>query len=132
VISGYPASGKTHRANQLQTFFESKIAAAAKADPTNDRAASERIARLRVHHVSDDTLGLSRSVYATAREEKNARAAFYSAVKRNLTRDSIVIADGLNYIKGYRYQLHCEAKEAQTPSCVVSRLDTSCLPPHSV
>ena len=43
-----------------------------------------------------------------------------SAVKRQLGRESIVIADGLNYIKGYRYQLFCEAKALQTPSCVVN------------
>lgn len=30
-----------------------------------------------------------------------------------------MIADGLNYIKGFRYQLYCEAKAVQTPSCVV-------------
>jgi protein KTI12 len=42
-----------------------------------------------------------------------------SAVKRLLSRDDIVIADGLNYIKGFRYQLYCEAKALQTPSCVV-------------
>jgi protein KTI12 len=36
-----------------------------------------------------------------------------------LTRDTIVIADGMNYIKGFRYQLYCEAKAVQTPNCVV-------------
>ena len=30
-----------------------------------------------------------------------------------------MVADGLNYIKGFRYQLYCEAKAVQTPSCVV-------------
>jgi protein KTI12 len=61
-----------------------------------------------------------RSAYSSARAEKDARAAFYSEVKRGLTRsDTIVIADGLNYIKGYRYQLYCEAKAARTASCVV-------------
>ena len=30
-----------------------------------------------------------------------------------------MIADGLNYIKGFRYQLYCEAKALQTPSCVL-------------
>jgi tRNA uridine 5-carbamoylmethylation protein Kti12 len=45
-----------------------------------------------------------------------------SAVKRLLSRDDIVIADGLNYIKGFRYQLYCEAKALQTPSCVVRLL----------
>lgn len=110
LISGYPSSGKTHRALQLKQFFDSKIADATDA----------RIAKLRVHHINDQTLGVSRSVYHTAKAEKDARAEEYSAVKRVLTRDDIVIADGLNYIKGFRYQLYCEAKAVQTPNCVVS------------
>lgn len=43
----------------------------------------------------------------------------YARVKRLLGRDSIVIVDGMNYIKGWRYQLWCESKEARTTSCVV-------------
>lgn len=73
-----------------------------------------------MHLINDQTLGVARSVYHTARAEKDARAEEYSAVKRVLSRDDIVIADGLNYIKGFRYQLYCEAKAVQTPSCVVS------------
>ena len=64
-------------------------------------------------------MGLSRDVYHTARPEKDARAAEYSVVKRLLGKDTIVVADGLNYIKGFRYQLYCEAKAVQTPSCVI-------------
>lgn len=41
-------------------------------------------------------------------------------MKRVLGRDDIVIADGMNYIKGFRYQLYCEAKAMQTPNCVVT------------
>lgn len=73
-----------------------------------------------MHLINDQTLGVSRSVYHTAKAEKDARAEEYSAVKRVLSRDDIVIADGLNYIKGFRYQLYCEAKAVSTPSCVVS------------
>jgi protein KTI12 len=51
--------------------------------------------------------------------EKNARAAIYGAVKRVLSDKDIVILDGLNYIKGWRYQLHCEAKAVRTPSCIL-------------
>ena len=40
-------------------------------------------------------------------------------MKRALGRDTIVVADGLNYIKGYRYQLYCEAKGLSTTNCVV-------------
>lgn len=109
MISGFPKSGKTHRSQQLISDFERRIAASE--DP--------RIQRLKIHHINDDNLGLDRNVYATARAEKDARATLSSAIKRVLTRDNIVIADAMNYIKGFRYQLYCEAKAVQTPSCVV-------------
>lgn len=51
--------------------------------------------------------------------EKDARAAVYGAVKRVLSDRDFVILDGLNYIKGWRYQLHCEAKAVRTPSCIL-------------
>ena len=70
-------------------------------------------------HINDQSLGLSRDVYREARTEKEARATEYSAVKRALGKECIVIADGLNYIKGFRYQLYCEAKAVETPHCVV-------------
>ncbi|KAL8736104.1 MAG: hypothetical protein Q9181_002545 [Wetmoreana brouardii] len=109
LISGYPSSGKTYRSNQLVDFFETRIKA----------ATEPHIRSLNVIHINDQTLGLNRDVYKEARSEKDARAAEYSAVKRALGRDTVVIADGLNYIKGFRYQLYCEAKAVQTPSCVV-------------
>lgn len=40
-------------------------------------------------------------------------------MKRVLSDRDIVILDGLNYIKGWRYQLFCEAKAVRTPSCVL-------------
>ncbi len=51
--------------------------------------------------------------------EKDARATIYGAVKRVLSDKDIVILDGLNYIKGWRYQLHCESKAMRTPSCIL-------------
>lgn len=38
-----------------------------------------------------------------------------------LSQEDIVVCDaaGGNYIKGWRYQLYCEAKAVRTPSCVV-------------
>lgn len=75
--------------------------------------------RLKIHHIDDTRLGLSREVYAAARSEKDARATLSSAIKRVLDRDTIVVADGMNYIKGFRYQLYCEAKAVQTTNCVV-------------
>ena len=109
MISGYPASGKTYRSKQLEDFFKSKV----------ESSSDSRISRISIDHVNDQTLGLERDVYREAKTEKEARAAAYSAVKRLLGRDTVVIADGLNYIKGFRYQLYCEAKAVGTPSCVV-------------
>ena len=109
LISGYPSSGKTHRSLQLLSFLNMRISA------STDALHS----RLKAVHINDQSLGLSRDVYAEAKTEKDARAAEYSAVKRAIGRETIVIADGMNYIKGFRYQLYCEAKALQTPSCVV-------------
>jgi tRNA uridine 5-carbamoylmethylation protein Kti12 len=58
-------------------------------------------------------------IYTSASHEKTARAAEFSSIKRALSKDNIVIADSLNYIKGYRYQLWCEAKAAGTRCSVV-------------
>jgi len=114
LITGYPSSGKTHRTSQLLSYLSTRIAT----------STSPHTAHLTLHTISDQTLSLPRSVYREARTEKDARAAAYSAVKRVLGRDAIVIADGLNYIKGFRYQLYCEAKAVQTPSCVVGFLSS--------
>ena len=106
MVTGFPCSGKTTRSLQLKELLEQKI--------------SETSSRFKVEHITSPDP--DRAVYKEARTEKNARAAEYSAVKRALGKETIVIADGLNYIKGYRYQLFCEAKEAATTSCVVSFL----------
>lgn len=36
-----------------------------------------------------------------------------------LSNKDVVILDGANYIKGWRYQLYCEAKAVRTPHCVM-------------
>lgn len=71
-------------------------------------------------HISDHTLNIPRTAYREAKTEKEARGAFYSATKRALGKETIVVADGMNYIKGFRYQLYCEAKGVGTGNCVVS------------
>ena len=42
-------------------------------------------------------------------------------MQRALTKDTIVIVDGLNYIKGYRYQMYCVARELCVRVATVSR-----------
>lgn len=53
-------------------------------------------------------------------EEKKSRAAYISGIERSISKDTVVIADNLNYIKGLRYQLYCMARAANTPHCAVS------------
>lgn len=85
--------------------------------------------KLTVKIINDESCGLKRATaYADARSEKEARATFSSAIKRELGRECIVIADGMNYIKGFRYQMYCEAKACQTPSCC---LHVATTPEHS-
>ncbi|GKT52057.1 protein kti12 [Colletotrichum spaethianum] len=142
IVSGLPTSGKTHRARQLQAHLAARIAAAASASSSstpaegaasnNDAAAAAGGKQTyRLHYISDSTLSIPRDVYDLDPEkvrahtrsanasEKDARAAVYGAVKRVLTDRDIVILDGMNYIKGWRYQLHCEAKAVRTPSVVL-------------
>lgn len=55
MLSGYPCSGKTSRAEQLKEYFDAKIAEMGQSEA--------RIARLKVHLINDEMLGLSREVY---------------------------------------------------------------------
>ncbi|KAI1345915.1 chromatin associated protein KTI12 [Xylaria sp. FL0043] len=120
IVTGFPTSGKSTRAKQLHTYLSERIKAATPSGATP---------KYRLHLISDQTLSISRSVYdlsalpahtrSANASEKDARAAIYGAVKRVLSDKDIVILDGLNYIKGWRYQLHCESKAVRTPSCIL-------------
>lgn len=55
-----------------------------------------------------------------SRLEKPVRASYLTTLNRNLNKKTILVADGLNYIKGYRYQMNCSAKEAGVRYCTVS------------
>ncbi|KAI1762527.1 chromatin associated protein KTI12 [Hypoxylon sp. FL1150] len=117
IVTGLPTSGKTTRAKQLHSYLSERI------------QGSTAPSKYRLHLISDQTLSIQRSVYdlsatpahtrSANASEKDARASIYGAVKRVLSDRDIVILDGLNYIKGWRYQLFCEAKAVRTPSCVL-------------
>ncbi|KAI1840399.1 hypothetical protein JX265_007210 [Neoarthrinium moseri] len=119
IVAGFPTSGKSTRAKQLHAYLSERIQSSAGGSPP----------KYRLHLISDQTLSISRSVYDLASlpahtrsanaSEKDARASIYGAVKRVLSDKDIVILDGLNYIKGWRYQLHCESKAVRTPSCIL-------------
>lgn len=72
-----------------------------------------------------ESSGLTRATWSYAAEsrlEKPVRASFLTTLNRKLAKRSVVIADGLNYIKGYRYQMNCAAKEAGVRYCTVRPL----------
>ncbi|KAJ2893907.1 hypothetical protein MKZ38_008131 [Zalerion maritima] len=122
MISGLPTSGKTTRAKQLEKFLSERVANTP-TSPSNPQP------KYRLHYISDTTLSIPRSVYDLSTKpeharsanasEKDARAKISGAVKRVLSDRDMVILDNPNYIKGWRYQLHCESKAVRTPSCVL-------------
>ncbi|KAK4034914.1 chromatin associated protein KTI12 [Parachaetomium inaequale] len=130
IITGLPTSGKTTRARQLHAYLSSRIASSSSSTSQSSQPNNTQPS-YRLHLISDTTLSIPRTVYdlspsqlpahvrSANASEKDARAAAYAAVKRVLSPRDIVILDGLNYIKGWRYQLFCEAKNVRTGSCVL-------------
>ncbi|WAR59432.1 hypothetical protein PtB15_11B72 [Puccinia triticina] len=118
VLSGFPCSGKTTRADQIKQMLESKIAQAS--DPPSAKT---------VILINDELLGVSRAAYDESKTEKVARASLLSSTIRKLSKDHIVICDGMNYIKGFRYQLYCAAREAGVRTCTIhiANIPANCL-----
>ena len=86
IITGIPSSGKTMTALKLKTFLETT-------KHCNVHLVSENDI-LKDHSYGKDEL------YSDSRKEKTIRSAIKSETIRLLTKDSVVICDGLNYIKG--------------------------------
>jgi protein KTI12 len=96
ILTGWPGAGKTAFAHALRERFGGDF---------------ESIAV-----VNDESLGIDKVAdYADPTSEKRSRAAFLAAVERQVTQTTLVIADGCNEIKGFRYQLYCVARAACTP-----------------
>ena len=103
VITGYPSSGKSTTAERLRIFFESR--------------------KKLVHVVSEESFipkdESKCTVFADSTIEKEVRGNLKSSVIRLLSKDTIVIVDGSNYIKGFRYELWCASKATKTTQCTV-------------
>ena len=105
ILTGYPASGKTtvcqilkERALQLQP-----------------RGIIEEVIIINEESACPDWT--RQQCYETSLAEKKTRAALKSAFDRALAtsnnkKTTLVILDSLNYIKGFRYELHCLSKAA--------------------
>lgn len=110
IFTGFPSSGKSKWAQKLASQLEDRI---------QSLAPSQEGANMKVILHSDDSLGIKREMYRESATEKAARAAQMSAVKRDISKNNIVILDTMSYNKGFRYQLFCEAKALSTPNCLV-------------
>lgn len=133
TVTGYPCSGKSTRTEQFRSFLQSKLS-------SEDYAGSLKS----IEVISDDKLGISRSSYdgqfhhiqasssgeveieiVDSKSEKTARATFFVDLQRKLDKNTIVIADSMNYIKGYRYQIYCAAREGRIRVATVRLLHMS-------
>lgn len=112
LFTGYPCSGKTTIANELISMLKEKL--------LNDETLSKKNYNVIYH--SDQSLGIRHSDYISSKDEKKLRSEIISAVKRDLSKNNIVIVDSLNYIKGFRYQLHCEVKNIATTYCLIQTM----------
>ncbi|XP_050075291.1 protein KTI12 homolog [Anopheles maculipalpis] len=105
VITGLPRSGKTTRAKELEKYFIEN-------------------GKTPVHIVSEADC-ITRSGYGVKEsfndttKEKQIRASLKSEAMKLLTKTTLVIMDGTNYIKGYRYEVFCMSKNARTTQCTV-------------
>jgi protein KTI12 len=100
VLTGHPSVGKTTFAKLL-----------------SERAlnhSSNIISSVEI--VNEESVCLDRSkssCYSTSQTEKATRSALKAKVDRSLQDKTLVICDSMNYIKGYRYELHCISKAAK-------------------
>ncbi|KAJ7096407.1 chromatin associated protein KTI12 [Mycena epipterygia] len=102
TFSGYPASGKSTRAAQLTAQLAPLL-------PPH----------LTITLVSDESLNIPPSAYDDSRSEKPARGALFTAIQRLMAQDTVLIVDAPNYIKGFRYQMYCAAREMKLRVCTV-------------
>lgn len=112
LLSGFPSSGKSITTNRLVTLLQEQI------DKTPEL--QQKHYSIVVH--SDESLGITHQDYITSQDERKLRSRITSAVRRDLNKNTIVVVDSLNYIKGFRYQLHCEVKNLNTSFCLIQTM----------
>jgi protein KTI12 len=101
VFCGPPCSGKTTRAKALYEHIKNEL---------------KRDAVL----INEESLLIKKNEgYIDSKAEKSTRGTIKSALERAISKDTIVILDSLNYIKGFRYEIFCISRASATPQCVV-------------
>lgn len=57
--------------------------------------------------------------FSDSKKEKAIRSSIKSDIQRKLDSNDLLIFDGSNYIKGYRYEIYCTTKLYETPQCTL-------------
>ena len=96
LLVGVPGSGKTVLANNLKQHL--------------DKIGQKSVI------VSEPSV--EQGTFNSSDAERIGRSDFKNAFQRALSVDTVVIADGMNFIKGYRYELYCLTREAGLGWCV--------------
>ena len=106
IITGHPRIGKTTVAQLIalrakRRFHVTNVVIVNEENVIQDRTKAE--------------------CYVNSHVEKQTRSALKSAFERALASspDTLVILDSLNYIKGYRYELHCISRSMRQQHCVL-------------
>nr|XP_012219281.1 PREDICTED: protein KTI12 homolog [Linepithema humile] len=108
IITGTPCSGKTTRSLELKEYFENRL----KSNGQNVEIISECDAITKAGYDKN-------TFYADSKKEKGVRSALKSDIQRKLDARDLLIFDGSNYIKGYRYEIYCMTKLYKTPQCTI-------------
>lgn len=104
ILSGIPSSGKSTRAKQLKDYFENQ---------------NKTVHILSENNVIHKTGIHKNEVFADSKNEKQLRGDLKSETQRLLNKNDVLILDGGNYIKGYRYEIYCAAKSVRVTQCTI-------------
>lgn len=111
IVTGLPSSGKSKLAHDIHSYITKKL--------------EQEGNSLQIRIVTDsDNLDWDgrNSIYMSIPKEKELRGWLRSEVQRYLNLNQIVILDASVYIKGFRYEIYCIAKEAKTQYCIIEKL----------
>ncbi|XP_074599772.1 protein KTI12 homolog [Brevipalpus obovatus] len=100
VMVGPPCSGKSFWAHKIADFLRQK---------------NQNVIIVSEHDFVKDV----NETFSNSAREKELRAQLKSSAQRNLNKHTVVLIDSGNYIKGFRYELFCVAKEQASTYCVI-------------
>lgn len=108
LIAGLPCTGKSTRAREIKKLISKETNAP-------------------IHLISENEVIQSKELdknclYMDSHKEKEIRGILKSEALRLLTPQSVVILDAGNYIKGYRYELYCAAKNSGSTQVTVETI----------